>query len=346
MRRPAELTLEAPSPARIAGSNGARSFDMVAYTGGVFDVGFGPCACDLAGLELAESIPALRQHDWARYVGRGSARVEGDQLHVAGALFSGVEDAEEVCRISDQGGQWQASIRAAIDWQAVDEIGRSSSVELNGRTLQGPLLVLRKTKLRETSFVVLGADDQTSAVVLADAPPKEAPVTDPVTDPVKAERQRVSEIRAQFAKDTEFALEAIDKGWSLLEAKAAYSDRLQDVHAKAMKAQADKIAELEAKAGAKAKPSPAAALGGAAPPPTSGGDPEEAFLAAVDAEVQRMKSIDARPTLRRGLASSPEADLRASATATIARRDPAAHKAFLDHHNARVTAARKRAIGR
>jgi signal peptide peptidase SppA len=44
---------------------------------------------------------------------------------------------------------------------------------------------------------------------------------------VTAERKRVADIKAAFTKDTAFALEQIEKGVSVLEAKAAYAEKLE-----------------------------------------------------------------------------------------------------------------------
>jgi len=50
-------------------------------------------------------------------------------------------------------------------------------------------------------------------------------------DVLAAERQRVAEIKSAFCKDSVFALEAIEAGWSLMEAKAIRHDRLAEAAA-------------------------------------------------------------------------------------------------------------------
>lgn len=46
-------------------------------------------------------------------------------------------------------------------------------------------------------------------------------------DPLAGERQRVADVKAAFTSDPKFALEAIEQGWSVTEAKAARHDRLE-----------------------------------------------------------------------------------------------------------------------
>jgi len=46
-----------------------------------------------------------------------------------------------------------------------------------------------------------------------------------------AEKKRVTDIKAAFLKDAVFALEAIEAGWSVMEAKAQRCDRLEAARA-------------------------------------------------------------------------------------------------------------------
>src|SRR5690606_32537707 len=62
---------------------------------------------------------------------------------------------------------WQMSIGASIEKVVFLEEGETASV--NGRRVSGPAYIVRQSTLNEVSFVALGADDNTSAKVAANA---------------------------------------------------------------------------------------------------------------------------------------------------------------------------------
>ena len=84
---------------------------------------------------------------------------------------------------------WQASIGAAV--QEHEFVREGQTVHVNGRAWQGPVNVVRRSSLGEISFVDLGADGNTSALVTAqthtnpidsgDSPVKNTPVASPDT---------------------------------------------------------------------------------------------------------------------------------------------------------------------
>jgi len=73
------------------------------------------------------------------------------------------ELAADIIAKADAGFKWQASIGANAG--SIEEVKAGSSVEVNGRTYAGPVRVARNVVIREVSFVVLGADRKTSALV-------------------------------------------------------------------------------------------------------------------------------------------------------------------------------------
>jgi hypothetical protein len=182
-----ELAILAParfgSPsATIAAADGKgpqqRTVEIVAYTGGLLtsqgDYGWDyPVVCDVQGFDLSqETFPLLDNHggDWFNreklrdtVVGQAnSARVSGSELKLSGGMFD-TEAAREIIGLADQGFAWQTSIGAKV--MARKFIPEGTSVEVNSRTFEGPVYVATKTKLREVSFVVLGDDSDTSAII-------------------------------------------------------------------------------------------------------------------------------------------------------------------------------------
>lgn len=146
----------------------SRKFAMTAYTGGAMSLGFGaPVVIDLAGMTVTrQDLPILRQHDEERIVGHSTqVDVTAQRIKVAGLISGTGEAAQEVTATAGNGFPWQASVGAAAHQTEFVEQGQT--VKVNGRSFTGPLIVARKTTLREVSFVPLGADGATSATVTA-----------------------------------------------------------------------------------------------------------------------------------------------------------------------------------
>jgi hypothetical protein len=156
-------------------------FSMVAYTGGPMRVGgFAlPVIVDLAGMEIpSQKRPIRLQHDAGRGIGHTEAIIvtPDGQLVAEGVVSRGTADAAEVVQSGKNGFPWQASIGASV--HKTEHIKEGQTVEVNGRTHQGPVLVARKTTLGEISFVDLGADGATSAKIAAEAAALEQKETD------------------------------------------------------------------------------------------------------------------------------------------------------------------------
>lgn len=169
-------------------------FSMVAYTGGPMRLqGWRhPVIVDLAGLAIpTQNRPIRLGHDAAHGVGHtDSLRVEGGKLIASGVVSRDTAAAREVVTSSKNGFPWQASIGAAVEEH--EFVREGQTVHVNGRAWQGPLNVVRRSSLGEISFVDLGADGNTSALVTAqtssitpidsgDTPVKNTPAASPDT---------------------------------------------------------------------------------------------------------------------------------------------------------------------
>jgi signal peptide peptidase SppA len=141
---------------------------------------------------------------------------------------------------------------------------------------------------------------------------EDSAMADEKKNDVEIERKRAGDLRAAFPKDAAFALEAIEKGWSVVEAKAAYADKLQvqldEQIAKSAAADKAKADDKPAKTGNDALP----ALRGKA---DSGSESGDTFQAKVDELVKSGVS--------RGVAVS-----------RVAGKHPELHRAFIEASNA------------
>lgn len=157
-----------------AGQTGPRTFELVAYTGEPMRICYwdDPVVIDCSTLRLdTQSIPALYDH-WASIasiVGQVQeiAVANGLPPITAKGIFTPT-DAEhdiavEVLAKADAGFKWQASIGGTP--ASVERYKAGETVTVNGREYVGPVAVARGVTLREISFVVLGGDRHTSAVV-------------------------------------------------------------------------------------------------------------------------------------------------------------------------------------
>jgi len=154
-----------------ADAKALRRFEMVAYTGAAMVLAGwdAPVVIDLAGLSIRGAArPILKDHSQSMIVGHTeSVGVEAGQLRVAGLVSGSGRVASEIVESSRNGFPWQASVGARATRTEFVKKGQTASA--NGRTFEGPLHIVRASTLNEVSFVALGADDDTSARVAANA---------------------------------------------------------------------------------------------------------------------------------------------------------------------------------
>lgn len=155
--------------AAAADEKAVPKFSMVAYTGGLMRIeGFQhPVVVDLEGISIdRQNIPIRLDHNPKQGVGHTERVViENSQILADGLISRDTSWARDVTRSGQRGFPWQASIGASIlDAQFIPN---GQTVHVNGRTFDGPLYVVRKSILKEISFVDNGADANTSAKIAA-----------------------------------------------------------------------------------------------------------------------------------------------------------------------------------
>ena len=152
-------------------------FSMVGYSGGVIRQAWSrePIVIDLAGMSVPSVIPIVFGHDYSleSVLGQGTGTV-GSQLVIEGAILAQCEAAMQVVQLGDRGYQWQASVGADVDEEYL--VADGDTAQINGQTFTGPLRVVKRSTLRECSFVTLGADAATAVTITAKA--GESPMSD------------------------------------------------------------------------------------------------------------------------------------------------------------------------
>lgn len=241
-------------------------FDMVLYSGAPIRQWWSkyPLVLDLAGIDLtAKRRPVLADH-WTSHdmvVGHTTeAKVVNNTLRVKGVISGIDEAANRVVKLAQRNFPWQASIGASFD--KVEFFDETTTVNVNGRSVQGPVYVIRQSHFDEASFVVLGADDDTEAkvaarlgrnpnqesamttkqesgVVSASAPAAAAPSTNPTDSSVTDVRMKIADEYKRIAAIEDKAkgrpaviAQAIAEGWSLDKVEAeVLKAELADVRA-------------------------------------------------------------------------------------------------------------------
>lgn len=271
-----ELTTETRLELGSDDGSGRRRFRMAAYTGAPVNYAGGRIVIDLAGMEISgKQKPIFRDHDRSKIAGYAdSFETGGGRLLLSGSLCKSTEHAREIASLADEGFSWQASV--GIDITEYERIDDEEMREVNGRSVPGPAVVITKSTLKESSFVPLGADSATSAVVFSDGNeflllsqheetimqdkiPESAVLADAENAGFKKGfdqcRAELKELLAAFPDRLAFALDQFLAGNGVEKSKAILSDQLK--------------IELEAAIAAKleAEKKAAAALATASPAP-------------------------------------------------------------------------------
>lgn len=151
---------------------GPRRFEALGYTGDSITVeGFDlPIVLDLATLSDRKSMIANLDHDRSKRVGNAHAHNDGKELRFSGLASAATPARDEVVNSADAGFAWQASIEASKGSKGtIQTIKAGKNVTINGRTIEGPVYVLRNWVNAGFAFVSLGADDNTSVSIAATA---------------------------------------------------------------------------------------------------------------------------------------------------------------------------------
>lgn len=172
------LQLAPPMP-----ETSGRTLTGVAYSGGIITdhPHFDRIAFDLASTTVNTPIPLLFCHDHDEAVGVITTAVIDTAIRIESNLFTGIDEtADEIANKADAGMPWQLSVGI---WPGeITEIKAGTSINLNGATVTGPLIIFKNNTIREISVVTLGADSNTNANVFTATLPEDNNMPDQNTD--------------------------------------------------------------------------------------------------------------------------------------------------------------------
>lgn len=140
-------------------------FVMEAYTGEAVERWWGMLAIDVSGIKAKKKMPIFQQHSSMAIVGFSTDNWKDGSFYVSGKFSEATEYARQVKALAAEGFPWQASI--GVSPRKILSIEEGATHEVNGKKLKGPAEVWLESEVFETSFVPLGADDNTSVTVFS-----------------------------------------------------------------------------------------------------------------------------------------------------------------------------------
>jgi hypothetical protein len=179
-------------------------FRLNAYTGKPMNVeGFYyPVIVDLEGVAFDQDVtPIIADHDVTKRIGHTTTQtIDAKGIRAEGIVSASGEVAEAFVNDARNGIPFQCSIGAIVNERQIVPQGEEATV--NGQVWKGPLIVAKRSTIREISIVLLGADPRSSAAIVASKAGsnshvfrKEPTMTATQTaDPVQAERSRIKAI--------------------------------------------------------------------------------------------------------------------------------------------------------
>ena len=162
---------------RAKGKSLVRRFSGIAYTGGIMHpsvtidgvIKAMDVILDLDSLTIPDQVrPVLDDHDESTdgLIGQTALVARrGRELVISGKLYGWKLRAKQILAAARAGHVWQLSV--GTDGFTLDDVAAGQAVTVNGQTFRGPVKVARGAYLTDFSFVAVGADDRTSAVIAA-----------------------------------------------------------------------------------------------------------------------------------------------------------------------------------
>lgn len=141
-----------------------RQFTGIAHSGKPFTQYGTRYVVDLANIQFNAKTGVLLEHSPDRKCGVGQLSVGAGGLQIDGTLLS-TEFGQHVASTADEGYPWELS---AYIQSARQEQLKDGETVVNGQTVAAPIVILRDCMVREVSFVAVGADAHTNAVLLSD----------------------------------------------------------------------------------------------------------------------------------------------------------------------------------
>lgn len=125
---------------------------------------------DLTGMKPGRNVVTNLDHNPKHRTGHVTEfNNDGKQLQVAGLLSASTQYRDEVANSAKDGFKWEVSIEANMSKGSMDLLPAGKTKTVNGKTVTGPLFIVRKSQLTGIAFCSQGADDGNSVSIAASA---------------------------------------------------------------------------------------------------------------------------------------------------------------------------------
>lgn len=179
-------------------TTGERTFSGVAYAGGVITdhSWYSAVAFDLATTNAETPLPLLFNHGGSP-IGVIETVSITNKIEIAGRLFADIDPiAQDIATKSDRGIKWQLSV--GIFPASTENLSGNQPHNINGQSFTGEITLLKQNRIREVSFVTIGADDKTSATVFnTDLKPNPQEKSSMTTEQIKALQDENATLKTQ-----------------------------------------------------------------------------------------------------------------------------------------------------
>lgn len=192
---PERLSVGTPN---LTGADGEkRKFNGVAHSGLPYVNRWGEKSIiDLLGVQFAQKIAVLQEHDPNKRIGFATLKVENNQLLVEGEFLNN-DLANELFKDGKDGFPFELSIYS--EPLSVEYLAYGANDFINGAEYQGEMRITRKALIREVSFTPIGVDKNTHANLLSQSNQNPEGV-------VKMDKTQIEKLSARNAE-----LEALQK---------------------------------------------------------------------------------------------------------------------------------------
>jgi len=194
-----------------------------------------PVILDLKGTKLhRKKLPIIMDHDRSQRVGHtedgavvqagqsgmvDQKKINGPIVALSGVVSSTTKTAQEFTAEAKNGFPWEVSVGGRTEkWELIDE-GKTG--EANGKTFKGPMIIVRAMTIREITVTPIGADKSTSVKIAA---------------------------KSKKVNSFKKGKNVMDKFEKWLKAMSHDIDSLDDEQIESLKAEHQKVLDLEAKA--------------------------------------------------------------------------------------------------
>lgn len=142
-----------------------RTFDILAYTGGVVDLGYYKFIIAVKGIANKAAFPCLYEHSRTAIAGTATKVSKKNNELFCHGKFHDTEHAREIIKLADDDFPWQASM--GIWAKEVRYLARDEKAKINGQDVIGPLYIWETSEMKEISICSLGQDGETAAITMS-----------------------------------------------------------------------------------------------------------------------------------------------------------------------------------